>query len=66
MNETIITLRLPKKQHDIVRKVAKKLKISKSEVVRRRIPTYEELYQELVEDLKHSKYLNIKRYIKEK
>lgn len=53
------------KHHDIiVKRIAKKLQVSESEVVRRRIRPYEELLKELQEDMKHADFINIKRYMK--
>lgn len=50
------------KHHDIVvKRVAKKLKVSESEVIRRRIPSFAEMLKELTENMKHSDVINLKR-----
>ncbi len=47
------------KHHDIiVKRVAKKLKVSESEVIRRRIKSFDEMVKELQEDIKHADYID--------
>ena len=49
-----------------IKKCAKKLKVSESKVVRHSVNrvTYQELYKELVEDMKHAKYITRKNLLK--
>ena len=48
--------------HDIiVKRVARKLKISQNEVIRRRIKTFAQMVKELEEDMKHSEYIDLDR-----
>jgi hypothetical protein len=50
------------KHHDIVvRRVAKKLGISKNEVIRRRIKSFDEMLIELEENIKHADSIDFKR-----
>lgn len=52
-----------KKHHDIiVKRVAKKLKVSEAEVIRRRIKPFSEMLKELQEDMVHAKFINLKNY----
>lgn len=57
----IYAFSLPPRQHDIVRKVAKKCKVSKSAVIRSRITTFEDMVKELTENLAHSDYIDFDR-----
>lgn len=48
------------KRHDIiVKKVAKKMKISEAEVIRRRIKPFDEMLKELTEDMKFAEFINL-------
>lgn len=50
------------KHHDIiVKRVAKKLKISESEVIRRRIKPFKEMLMELEQDMLNSDIIDLKR-----
>ena len=49
------------KHHDIiVKRVAKKLKVSEAEIIRRRIKPFNEMLKELEEDMKHAEFINLK------
>ena len=51
------------KNHDVaIKKTAKKMKISESEVIRRRIKTMDEMVKELHEDLKHADHIDLARH----
>jgi hypothetical protein len=53
------------KHHDIVvKRVAKKMNISESEVIRRRIKSWKEMLMELHEDQKHSDFISRKNLLK--
>lgn len=53
------------KHHDIVvKRVAKKMNISESEVIRRRIKSWKEMLTELHEDQKHAKYITRNNLLK--
>lgn len=48
------------KHHDIiVKRVAKKLKISEAEVIRKRIKPFKEMLKELEEDMAHSEFISL-------
>ena len=50
------------KHHDIiVKRTAKKLKISESEVIRFRIKPFTEMLTELEEDMKHAHFISLKK-----
>jgi hypothetical protein len=59
---TPIAFTLTKKHHDIVKRVAKKLKINKSEVIRRRIKSFDEMVHELQEDMKLTGSVPLNRF----
>jgi hypothetical protein len=56
-----VAFSLTKKHHDIVRRVAKKFKTSKSAVIRARIKSFDQMLVELREDMKHSDVIDFDR-----
>lgn len=53
------------KHHDIVvKRIAKKMKVSESEVIRRRIKSFDEMLKELHEDIAHSAFIDIRKHVK--
>lgn len=50
------------KKHDVViKRTAKKLKISESEVIRRRIPSFNEMIEALSIDMQNAKHIDISK-----
>lgn len=51
------------KNHDVaIKKTAKKMKISESEVIRRRIKSFDEMVKELQEDMKLVDEIELNRF----
>lgn len=57
-----VSFTLTPKQHDIVRRVAKKTKKTKSEVIRARIKSFDEMVKELNEDMKLTGTVPLNRF----
>lgn len=57
-----VSFTLTPKQHDIVRRVAKKTKKTKSEVIRARIKSFDEMVHALNEDMKLTGSVPLNRF----
>lgn len=63
MKKTLATFVLTEKKHDIVRRAAKKLKISQSAVMRLRVKSnFNDMIKALEEDMKHADHIDLNRY----
>jgi len=55
------TYRITKHHDIIVKKVAKKLKMSEAEVIRKRIKPFSEMLKELKEDMENAQYIDLSK-----